>query len=428
MPIIKGNNSDNKLIGESDVFGVTNHIYGYGGNDTLAGGFHADNYIWGGAGNDIIDGGTRVNRLFGEDGDDIITVFWSGTDSQLYGGAGNDRLSGGDGGLFLDGGTGVDVMDGGAGADVYIVDNASDQIIEDWVREFDNVPNPTDTVRTSTSFTLSYQAQIELFETTNAAANSAINLTGNEISQTIKGNAGSNTLDGKGGNDTLVGDLGADKLIGGLGADKLIGGLGVDTANYNAASAAVTVNLVSPSTNKGEAAGDTFSSIENIGGSRFHDRLIGDNLANLISGGNGDDNIGGAAGRDTLRGDAGNDFLNGGLDADVLSGGSGKDSFVFATLLSSANIDTLTDFVAVDDTIRLENGIFTKITSTGVISGTEFVANTSGLAADRFDRIVYETDTGRLLYDADGSGSGAAVQFAKLTAGLGLTAADFFVV
>ncbi|RVI19982.1 calcium-binding protein [Sinorhizobium meliloti] len=419
MPVIKGNNSNNKLIGESYVLGVTNHIYGYGGNDTLSGGFFADNYIWGGTGNDIIDGGTGINRLYGEDGDDIITVFWSGTDSQLYGGAGNDRLSGGDGGLFFDGGTGIDIMDGGSGADVYIVDNANDQIIEDWVREFDNVPNPTDTVRASTSYSLSYQARIELFETTNAAANSAINLTGNEFSQTIKGNAGSNTLDGKGGNDML---------IGGLGADKLIGGLGVDTANYNAASAAVTVNLVSPSTNTGEAAGDTFSSIENISGSRFHDRLIGDNLANLISGGNGDDNIGGAAGRDTLRGDAGNDFLNGGLDADVLSGGSGKDSFVFATLLSSTNVDTVTDFVTVDDTIRLENGIFTKITSTGVLSSAEFVSNTSGLASDRYDRIIYETDTGKLLYDADGNGSGGAVQFAKLNTGLALTAADFFVV
>lgn len=46
---------------------------------------------------------------------------------------------------------------------------------------------------------------------------------------------------------------------------------------------------------------------------------------------------------------------------------------------------------------------------------------------DAFDRIMYETDTGRLYFDADGSGAGACVQFATLAANLALTSADFFV-
>lgn len=418
MPVIKGNNSNNKLIGESDVFGVSNYIYGYGGNDTLTGGFQADNYIWGGTGNDIIDGGTRINRLYGEDGDDTITVGWSDTDSQLYGGAGNDTLRGGDSGVFFDGGTGVDIMDGGAGADIYIVNNAKDQIIEDWVPEYDNQANPTDTLRASASYTLGAEARIELFETTKVSGTAAISLTGNNFSQTIKGNAGANTLDGKSGNDVL---------IGGLGADKLIGGLGTDTASYEAATAGVLANLTNSADNTGEAAGDTFSSIENLIGSRFHDRLYGDGANNRLTGGAGNDYLSSIGGQDAIKGESGNDTINGGAGSDILSGGSGNDVFVFTAALRSTNIDRITDFSAPYDSIHLDNAVFTKLTATSGLAASAFVANATGAATDQYDRIIYETDTGKLFYDADGSGSGKAIQFATLSAGLSLTAADFFV-
>ncbi|MDX0573809.1 hypothetical protein GOD68_26700 [Sinorhizobium medicae] len=418
-----GNSLANQLTGNAGA----NKLFGGAGDDVLTS-LAGNDTIFGGGGADRIDGGigtdtasydgassgvtaSLMNRSFNT-GDAVGDVYYS--IENLTGSSYNDLLTGNNLSNTLTGGDGGDTLIGGAGADGLVGGLGTD----------------------TASYANALAAVVAYLSSSSANTNDAAgdvyssieNVVGSNYSDRIAGNALANVIAGGGGNDAISGNDGNDILIGGAGADRIYGGNGTDTANYNAASAAVAVNLVSPSTNTGEAAGDTFSSIENISGSRFHDRLIGDNLPNLISGGNGDDNIGGAAGRDTLRGDAGNDFLNGGLDADVLSGGSGKDSFVFATLLSSANVDTLTDFVAVDDTIRLENGIFTKITSTGVISGTEFVANISGLAADQFDRIVYETDTGRLLYDADGSGSGAAVQFAKLTAGLGLTAADFFVV
>ncbi|WP_050994498.1 calcium-binding protein [Sinorhizobium fredii] len=418
MPTIKGNNSNNKLIGESDVFGVTNYIYGYGGNDTLTGGFQADNYIWGGTGNDIIDGGTGLNRLYGEDGDDTITAGWSNADSEAYGGAGNDRLIAGDSGVYLDGGTGVDVMDGGAGADIYIVDNAKDQIIEDWVPEYDNQANPTDTVRASASYTLGAEARIELFETTKSSGTAAINLTGNSVSQTIKGNAGANTLDGKSGNDTLVG---------GLGADKLIGGIGTDTASYEAFVAGLVANLTTPSANTGEAAGDTFSSVENLTGSRFDDRLYGDGANNRLVGGSGNDYLSSIAGQDVIKGESGNDKLNGGAGNDILVGGSGNDVFVFTSALGSTNVDRITDFNVPYDSVHLDNAVFTKLTPTGGLAALAFAANATGSATDKFDRIIYETDTGKLFYDADGSGSGKAIQFATLSTGLSLTAADFLV-
>jgi Ca2+-binding RTX toxin-like protein len=78
------------------------------------------------------------------------------------------------------------------------------------------------------------------------------------------------------------------------------------------------------------------------------------------------------------------------------------------------NIDTITDFVAVDDTIQLSKAIFTALTATGTLSATNFVASASGAAVDSNDYVLYNTTTGALYYDADGSGSGAAVEFAVL--------------
>jgi len=55
-----------------------------------------------------------------------------------------------------------------------------------------------------------------------------------------------------------TGGTGNDILTGTRGADKFIGGGGNDTASYAAATAGVTVNLMNPSHNKGDAAGDTY--------------------------------------------------------------------------------------------------------------------------------------------------------------------------
>lgn len=49
-------------------------------------------------------------------------------------------------------------------------------------------------------------------------------------------------------------------------------------------------------------------------------------------------------------------------------------------------------------------------------------------AHDADDRIIYNTVNDNVMYDADGNGAGAAVTFARVTAGLTLTEADFKVV
>jgi Ca2+-binding RTX toxin-like protein len=83
--------------------------------------------------------------------------------------------------------------------------------------------------------------------------------------------------------------------------------------------------------------------------------------------------------------------------------------------------------VAADDTIQLENAVFAKLTTTGTLSASFFSANSAGTAADSNDYINYETDTGKLFYDADGNGAGAAVLFATLTGAPVISNLDFFV-
>ena len=142
----------------------------------------------------------------------------------------------------------------------------------------------------------------------------------------------------------------------------------------------------------------------------------------------GDDKMLGHGGNDMLLGDAGNDWINGGSGSDMLTGGAGRDSFVFDSKPVAAQYDLITDFYPVDDTIRLENAIFTKLAATGALNAAFFTKNALGVAKDANDYIVYETDTGKLFYDADGSGKGAAVLIATLANKAAITAADFVVI
>jgi serralysin len=133
-------------------------------------------------------------------------------------------------------------------------------------------------------------------------------------------------------------------------------------------------------------------------------------------------------GKDTLSGGNGNDLLDCGTGNDKLTGGTGLDIFRFSSALSATtNVDTLTDFNAVDDILQLENAVFTKFTAPGGLSASNFRASSTGNAADSNDYVLYETDTGQLFYDADGSGAGVKVLFATLSTLPALTSADIFV-
>jgi phospholipase/lecithinase/hemolysin len=71
----------------------------------------------------------------------------------------------------------------------------------------------TDTVLTSVSYTLEASASIEQLRTNSDAGTASINLTGNNIDQSIVGNAGANIIDGRGGSDSLWGLGGSDTFL-----------------------------------------------------------------------------------------------------------------------------------------------------------------------------------------------------------------------
>ena len=136
----------------------------------------------------------------------------------------------------------------------------------------------------------------------------------------------------------------------------------------------------------------------------------------------------GVAGSDTLTGGGGSDLLDGGLAADTLTGGAGEDAFRFSTPLGNGNVDRITDFDVTDDTILLDNLIFASVGGDGALALGAFHRSAAGVAHDADDRIIYDTDSGALSYDADGAGQDAAIQFARLSTNLNLSAADFIII
>ena len=205
---------------------------------------------------------------------------------------------------------------------------------------------------------------------------------------TLTGDANANTLIGSPEVDTLSGLDGADILVGGAGADTLNGGAAQDFASYETSSSGLTADLLTTANNTGDAAGDTYISIERLRGSDFNDVLRGDNVNNFLEGGLGADTLDGRGGSDyasyilagaavtaslanqglntgeaagdtytsieglvgsdfddTLLGNANNNFFRGNGGADVIDGGGGTDTAeytgattgVTADLANSAN-------------------------------------------------------------------------------------------
>lgn len=170
---------------------------------------------------------------------------------------------------------------------------------------------------------------------------------------TLEGGGGNDYLAGGWGRDTLRGGPDNDTLDGGLGGDVLDGGTGVDTVAYWFSTAAVSLNLLEGAGYEGEAADDTFISIENVIGSSHNDTIVGDHGSNRIEGwighdtilgldgdddlwgGDGADLLYGGEGRDYLYGDAGADRLRGGAGADSLTGGEGADRYIYSSVSDS---------------------------------------------------------------------------------------------
>ncbi|HEY0962471.1 MAG TPA: calcium-binding protein, partial [Pseudomonadales bacterium] len=123
-------------------------------------------------------------------------------------------------------------------------------------------------------------------------------------------------------------------------------------------------------------------------GSDHNDTLIGNSGHNHLSGGDG------------------NDLLDGGGDNDNLVGGGGSDIFRFSTTPhGTTNVDTIDDFISGTDKLQLDNAVFTAFGATGAIASTSFLSGSSStLAANQGSAhfLLYETNTGKFWYDADG--------------------------
>jgi Ca2+-binding RTX toxin-like protein len=401
--------------------------------------------------------------------------FWittgTGNDRITTGGA-SDRITTGAGNDTLDGGAGADLLTGGSGDDFYYVD-AGDTVIEAAGGGYDNV-------LASESYALNSGAYAEILSTTNHGGTAAINLFGNELGQVVIGNAGVNYLFGGGGADALQG-LGGDDFLFVDGNDTVIeaAGGGYDNVlaseNYTL-NAGAQVEVLSTTNHAGTG---TFTLI----GNEYGQSILGNAGVNYLTGGGGADILAGFGGDDFLYvdaddriveiagggydnvlastsyvlnagahaevlsttnhggtaaidltgnelgqiviGNAGANVLNGGLGADALIGLGGADSFAFTTALGSGNVDSLNDFNAAADTILLDNAVFTGLADGNLAAGA-FV--TGSAAGDADDRIVYNSATGQIFFDADGNGAGAQVLFATVDSGTILTASDFMVI
>jgi len=258
-------------------------IDGTPGNDIIGVGLTsaADDTVFGLGGNDFIDGLAGNDLLYGDSGDDT-----------LVGGEGDDRLFGG-----LD----TDTMTGGTGNDWYYLDNIDDQVIEESDEGLDKV------LTTLANYTLGASVEVLQFFGTGDFAG-----TGNGLDNRVVGGAG---------NDTLVGGAGNDWLIGGAGGDTMSGGSGDDGYHVDDVT-----DVVVESAGEGKDEVRTTLAIYVLAPEVEWLRFIGvgdfdgtgNDLANVILGGDG---------TNTLNGGLGDDELNGLLGADTMIGGAGDDAF-----------------------------------------------------------------------------------------------------
>ncbi|MCW5738087.1 MAG: peptidoglycan DD-metalloendopeptidase family protein [Enhydrobacter sp.] len=317
-------------------------------------------------------------------GDDRLVL--GGLDDHVETGAGNDTVDGGGGYDTLKGGEGNDTLAGGAGDDILIGGNGVD------TASFANAPAG-----------VTVNLQNRKAQNTGGAGTDTLSSIEN-----LTGSAFGDTLAGDGGVNVLSGGAGADWLVGGAGGDSLIGGGGQDFVSYENAEAGVTASLANAAANTGDAAGDSYSSIEGLVGSRFDDVLTGDGGNNSLDGGRGADRLRGGGGLDTL------------------TGGAGDDTFFFGDALAAGNVTTVADFTSRSDVLSLSLEIFGAAGQAGKLFAAAF--HIGQAAHDAEDRIIYNAENGKLFYDSDGTGSGAAKTFAILSTGLPIRASDFTLV
>jgi Ca2+-binding RTX toxin-like protein len=394
---LTGNELAQELYGNTEA----NFLDGGGGADYMAGFGGDDIYV-------VDQGGDVIAEAAGEGRDvvyaranytlnagaavEILSVISQGTGTRidLTGNEFAQELYGNTEGNFLDGGGGADYMAGFGGDDIYVVDQGGDVIAE-------AAGEGRDVVYARASYTLNAGAAVEVLSVISQGGGTVIDLTGNELVNELYGNTEANFLDGGGGADYMQGFGGNDNYVVETQGDFVAEGVG--EGNHDVVYARASYAL---------AAGQEIEvlSAQSQGATSALD-LSGNEFAN------------------ELYGNDGVNVLNGGAGGDYLVGYGGADRFAFTTALAGGNIDQIADFLSGTDGIQLDDAVFTGL-GLGALNADAFVVGTAAQDAD--DRIVYDQATGALWFDADGSGAGAAVQFATLIGHPPIAAGDFTVI
>jgi serralysin len=434
-----GNELANTLVGNAaantlDGKDGADRIYGYGGDDVLIGD----------SGNDALGGGSGSDRMIGGTGDDtyyvdlatdvVVEAAGEGTDTVIaevcyalatgcavetlrtYGSAttvaidftgnelantlvgnaaantldgmdGADTMWGYGGNDTFVGGSGTDRMIGGTGNDTYYVDRMADVVVE-------AAGEGTDTIISDVSYALAAGVHVEILRTWGSLTTTAINLTGNELANTVVGNAAANTLDGKGGADTMWGYGGDDRYFADDRGDRVVESSG---GGYDCIFANVTYSLAAG------AEVELLRTYDDAGTNSLN--LFANELNNTVVGNNGKNVIGGRSGNDTLHGYGGAD--------------------IFHFYGPNEGADRIMDFNVADDQIYLSRG-FGVPAGTLAQAGVDFVLGAAATRAN--ETVVYNAGNGNLYWDDDGSGAHAAVLLATLVNKPVLSQSDFFIV
>ncbi|WP_199261346.1 calcium-binding protein [Paracoccus binzhouensis] len=434
--------------------GGMDELSGDDGNDMLRGG-NDDDRLYGGAGADSLLGEIGRDMLQGGSGND--TALGGFGDDDLEGGDGGDRLIGGDGndnlvsdGYYSDEGRERDLLQGNAGNDslwIGINDQADGGLGLDRIHvEFSAV---------TADVVWAFSPALKQFGNGTRVVNAEVldydgghgrdQVTGWIHADRLNGHDGNDRLGGGGGNDTLDGGRGADLLRGGNGNDLLQhesgrdtlngeggndrfligfdeavnlpypvavdGGLGVDTVSFSSYELGAVVDLADQSRNSGLAHGKTLRNVEVLEGTALDD---------LFLGGGGNDVFRGGDGGDLLNGRMGNDLLSGGEGSDILTGGLGRDVFDFTDYSAFEwQGDVITDFHRGQDVIRLDRSDFG--------AGLRLVNAANPVVTGAAPALIFETDSHRLWYDADGAGGGDSPRLLAVLNGVGQLAMSDFV-
>ena len=397
---LRGNAGNDRLVGETgddkldggagaDILdggdGIDN-LAGGEGDDSLSGGVDVDT-LFGGAGSDVLDGGAGADVISGgvgfdtyvvdDVGDQVIETSGFDVDTveasisytltkyvenlvlkgAALNGTGNvlnNTLTGNDLGNKLDGGAGSDQLNGGKGDDIYVVDNPSDQVVE-------NLNEGTDTVCNLIDYTLSENVEKLTFLGTGD-----ISGIGNTLANTITGNDGDNRIDGGAGIDTMIGGKGDDTYIVSVATDVVTEAL---IEGFDRVEAQASYVLGANIEDLQLYVGGPDALARNGTGNALANTITGNEGVNIINGLAGDDVLIGNGGNDQLNGGDGDDLLDGGIGSDKLTGGLGNDTYVVNTTadvvteLANEGTDTVRSSVTYTLGAEVENLVLTDLSN-----------------------------------------------------------------